>query len=109
MPTEKQGNENSKCSHVRSCNLIQDNISRMPNLIQRIQDYYCDWESLRCARRWIYDTLGKTSVPPLLLPNQWEWARQIAMEIEAEDGKSQKASEEPLSTDKSENEVSQEG
>jgi len=86
MTVEKQDGDNSKCPHIGSCSLIQQNTARMPNLVQRIRDYYCAWESLRCARRWLYDTLGHSFVPPLLLPNQWEWARQIVTETE-DDGK----------------------
>jgi hypothetical protein len=86
MTVEKQGGDNCKCPHIGSCSLIQQNQARMPNLVQRIQDYYCAWESLRCARRWLYDTLGRSFVPSLLLPNQWEWARQIVTETE-DDGK----------------------
>lgn len=77
-----QGGDSCKCPYIKSCSLIQQNKTRMPNLIQRIQDYYCALESVRCARRWIYDTLGESFVPPLLLPNQWEWARQLATEME---------------------------
>jgi hypothetical protein len=86
MTVEKQDGDNCKCPHIGSCSLIQQNTARMPNLVQRIRDYYCAWESLRCARRWLYDTLGHSFVPPLLLPNQWEWARQIVTETE-DDGK----------------------
>lgn len=86
MTVEKQGGDNCKCPHIGSCGLIQQNKARMPNLVQRIQDYYCAWESLRCARRWLYEILGPSFVPPLLLPNQWEWARQIVTETE-DDGK----------------------
>ncbi|MHC4291371.1 MAG: hypothetical protein ACYSTR_04080 [Planctomycetota bacterium] len=82
MTAENQSNGNGECPFFGSCSLIQKNQTRMPNLVQRIQDYYCTGESLQCARRWIYDTLGQAFVPPLLLPNQWEWARQIATETE---------------------------
>lgn len=86
MTVEKQDGDNCKCSYIGSCRLIQQNQTRMPSLVQRIQDYYCARESLRCARRWLYDTLGHSFVPPLLLPNQWEWARQIVTETE-DDGR----------------------
>ena len=68
----------------------------MPNLIRRIHDYYCVGVSFQCARRWIYDTLGEAFVPPLLLPNQWEWARQIATETEGNVGASENTGSDPV-------------
>ena len=80
MMTENQSTSEGKCHHLEHCNLIVDNKTRMPNLIKRIQSYYCMKLTSQCARRWIYDSLGKSFVPPLLLPNQWEWAREIICE-----------------------------
>jgi len=109
MTAEKQGGEQCKCPHLGSCSLIQENKNRMPNLVERIQDYYCAWESLRCARRWIYDTLGYSFMPPLLLPNQWEWARQIAMESDQNSRASENMGWEPFPTKKSDKESTEKG
>lgn len=96
MTAENQGGDSCKCPFIESCALTQQNKKRMPNLVQRIREYYCAWESLRCARRWIYETLGKSFVPPLLLPNQWEWARQITIETDEENRLSNKTSPGPF-------------
>lgn len=80
MTTESQNIPDKICPYIEQCDLVTKNMSRMPKLIKRIQSYYCNKLTSQCARRWIFDTLGKRYLPPLLLPNQWEWAREIICE-----------------------------
>ena len=85
MTKEKQNTSDFTCPYLEQCDLVVNNKARMPNLIQRIQSYYCNKLTSQCSRRWIYDTLGKQYLPPLLLPNQWEWAREIICEYGEKD------------------------
>ena len=53
----------------------------MPELIERIQDTYCTKPARsECARFKIAQSVGLEKVPPLMLPEQVEWARQIIAE-----------------------------
>lgn len=85
MTTQQQDLMGPQCLYLEQCDLIQKNKTSMPNLVERIQKYYCSKLTFQCARRLIYDILGVSFVPPLLLPNQWEWAKQIICEHEEED------------------------
>ncbi|MHC4988962.1 MAG: hypothetical protein ACYTFX_10790 [Planctomycetota bacterium] len=55
---------------------------KMAELSQRIYDNYCTNPSSQCARRWLYEQAGAGAVPPLMLPGQFDWARQIAEELQ---------------------------
>jgi len=74
-----------KCPYLDQCCFIQDNIERMPELIRRIQERYCAVEDVVCARRYLYDGISPNAVPPLMLPEQIQWARQIIEECEGDE------------------------
>ena len=55
----------------------------MPELVERIQDTYCTKPARsECARFKIAQSVGTEKVPPLMLPEQVEWAQQIIEECD---------------------------
>lgn len=70
-----------QCPFLGQCNLVRDIHTKIPELIARIQNNYCTKSAhSRCGRFQIYQTLGHDAVPPLMLPDQTDWARQIIRE-----------------------------
>ncbi|MCK5783541.1 MAG: hypothetical protein KAH06_03790 [Desulfobacterales bacterium] len=69
-----------QCPFLSQCALIHENRTKMPDLIARIEDDYCTKAAFRCARFQVCQTIGVNVVPPLLLPDQIDWARQIIEE-----------------------------
>lgn len=65
------------CPYLDKCLLVQQNETKIPELIQRIRQRYCSKENVSCARRYLYEQLDSNLVPPLMLPDQHEWAKQI--------------------------------
>ena len=84
MTTENQHSTDCKCPFLDRCTLLLHHENRMPNLIDSVKKYYCTNHISQCARKWIYETIGQNYVPPLLLPNQWEWAESIASDLHDE-------------------------
>lgn len=64
------------CPYVEQCHFL-NNSETMPELIERTIERYCTNIDGKCSRMWIFETLGASAVPDLMLPNQYDWARQI--------------------------------
>lgn len=72
-----------QCPFNNQCVLINQNQSKMPGLIHRVQENYCTLKScFKCARFCVYRALGIDAVPELMLPTQTEWAKQIIEEFD---------------------------
>jgi len=70
-----------QCSLVEKCVLLRNNETKMPELVNRIRQQYCKTEDFcQCARFHIYESAGLAAVPPLMLPDQFDWSRQIIEE-----------------------------
>ena len=66
---------------MSQCDFVRENRTKMPELVNRIQDHYCSKAAYcQCARFRIYQSLGTAATPPLMLPEQIEWSRQIIEE-----------------------------
>jgi len=73
--------KNHECPFLDECAFIHNNRAKMPELVNRIYERYCTkTASHECARYRVYQTLGAKDVPPLMLPDQIDWARQIIEE-----------------------------
>ena len=68
------------CPYLDQCDLIQQNTTRIPELMSRLRRNFCTNETNRCERRDLYAQHNRTAVPPLMLPDQYDWARQIIEE-----------------------------
>jgi predicted nucleotide-binding protein (sugar kinase/HSP70/actin superfamily) len=82
MQNSKSDTNVYECPFLDQCEFIQNNIDKMPELIQRTKERYCTQPESECARRWLYVECGGRAVPPLMLPEQTAWARQIMEETE---------------------------
>ena len=70
-----------QCSFLNQCDLVRKNATKTPELIRRIQSQHCTKADYRqCARFQIYESLGTDAVPPLMLPEPTDCARQIIEE-----------------------------
>ena len=73
--------EDLQCPFVDSCAFLLENRTKMPELVERIQDTYCTKPACRkCGRFQVSQSVGLEKVPPLMLPEQVEWAQQIIEE-----------------------------
>jgi hypothetical protein len=77
--TKKSG---TLCPFQEQCGLVEMLQEKMAELSQRIYKNYCTNASSQCARRQLYERIGPRAVPPLMLPGQFNWAHQIAEELE---------------------------
>jgi hypothetical protein len=75
--------EKDCCPLLDGCKLVYENKDRMPELVFRIKQAHCQDDNSKCARKWLADMLGAAQVPALMMPNQWEWARQIVEDYRA--------------------------
>lgn len=73
-----------RCPYLVECKLIQDNFSKLPELTRRLRERYCTRQDVQCARRWLHETIGGHVIPPLMLPDQTAWAKQIVDDYEAD-------------------------
>ena len=83
IPMDKPYSEmkDGQCPFMDQCRFLRENRTKMPELIARIMDTYCTKSACcRCARFRIAQSLGLHAVPPLMLPDQIDWARQIVQE-----------------------------
>jgi hypothetical protein len=80
---QKENTDVYKCPFLDQCKFIQNNLEKMPELIQRSKERYCTQPEAECARRQLYETCRAEVVPPLMLPEQTAWARQIMEEYES--------------------------
>jgi hypothetical protein len=69
------------CPFSEQCGLVEMLREKMAELSQRIYNNYCTNASSQCARRQLYEQVGANAVPPLMLPGQLNWARQITEAI----------------------------
>jgi len=65
------------CPFMEQCHFLLSNYETMPELVERTVEHYCTNSQARCARLELYESLGAAAVPELMLPNQYDWARQI--------------------------------
>jgi hypothetical protein len=72
------------CPFFDVCDFIRNNEEKMPDLICKTKNQYCTRKEVQCARRRVYETLGVSLTPPLMLPGQALWARQIIEEYQAD-------------------------
>ena len=84
MQESKSDSQAYQCSFWADCDFIQNNLKKMPELINKTNKLYCSNPDAECARRWLREALGPTFVPPLMLPEQREWARQIIDEYNSD-------------------------
>ena len=70
-----------QCPLLDQCDLIHENATKKPELIRRIQSHYCTKTAhCQCARFQVHQSRGSAAVPPLMLPEQIDWAQQIIEE-----------------------------
>jgi hypothetical protein len=70
-----------QCPFLVQCNFIRENRTKMSELVARIESRYCTKSACcRCARFRVAQVLGPVAMPPLMLPEQIDWARQIIEE-----------------------------
>jgi hypothetical protein len=74
-------NEQYRCPRVDKCALFQQEIHKIPALIEKLKQRYCYRDNTRCARLWIANELGTEAVPKTLLPNQYDWAQHILCDV----------------------------
>ncbi|MFZ9023344.1 MAG: hypothetical protein ACO3BO_01210 [Anaerohalosphaeraceae bacterium] len=75
--------EDLQCALMDTCAFLRENRTTMPELVERIQDTYCTKPARsECARFKIAQSVGTEKVPPLMLPEQVEWAQQIIEECD---------------------------
>jgi hypothetical protein len=87
VPVKKPACETTEqqCPFLDQCDFIHENATKTPELIRRIQSHYCTkTDYCRCARFQLCKLLGADAVPPLMLPEQIDWARQIIEEYECD-------------------------
>ena len=69
------------CPVIKECTFLTDEtFLQMHGLIQRFQQSYCRENFAGCARYIVASTLSESAVPPMMIPTQIEWARQIINE-----------------------------
>ena len=69
------------CVYHEKCPMFTNQIcTDYPTLSEKLKDQYCRGNPELCARKCLRDTLGKEAVPLLMLPQQYEWARQILLD-----------------------------
>ena len=74
-----------QCPFLDQCDFIHKNVTKTPELIQRIRSRYCTKTAYcQCARFQVHQSWGADAVPPLMLPEQTDWARQVIEEYECD-------------------------
>jgi hypothetical protein len=69
------------CPKKEVCTLLTDkSFQKMPGLLQRFRQNYCDDEFSLCARYKVAAACGDHLVPETMLPTQIDWAMQIIQE-----------------------------
>ncbi|MDH4203137.1 MAG: hypothetical protein OEV87_09600 [Phycisphaerae bacterium] len=81
MGKTEHNRSDASCSFADQCGLVETLQAKMAELSQRIYEKYCTNPSSQCARRWLYEQAGPRAVPSLMLPGQFDWAHQIAEEL----------------------------
>ena len=72
-----------QCPLFDQCDFIHENATKTPELIRRIQNHHCTKTTyFKCARFHVTQSLGLDAVPPLMLPEQTDWARQVIEEYD---------------------------
>jgi hypothetical protein len=75
------------CVLQGKCKVISDNRVDMPDFTRHLEDYFCKQTRHQCARFQVYEALGLDAIPALMLPDQYDWARQIIEERRIYPGK----------------------
>jgi len=66
------------CPYHEKCPMFGNQIcTEFPPLSEKLKDQYCRGDFELCARKYVRDTVGKELVPKMMLPQQYDWARQI--------------------------------
>jgi len=74
-----------QCPFLNQCDFIRDLQEKTPELIRRIRSLHCTKTvHSQCARFQVHQSLGSDAVPPLMFPEQNDWARQIIEEYECD-------------------------
>ena len=68
------------CEHKQGCLLFSERLADLPGLTQMFQQRYCDGAWDHCARYRLARDAGKHNVPLGLMPNNQEWADELAAE-----------------------------
>lgn len=72
------------CPKKDVCTLLTDKtFQKMPGLLQRFRQNFCDSDFALCARYQVAKECGDAFVPDPMLPTQIDWARQIIQEEKA--------------------------
>lgn len=79
--SESVNETKSLCPFLEQCDLVKMLEEKMEELSERIYNSYCTKSPSKCARYRLYDKIGASAVPPLLLPGQTDWAQQIIDEL----------------------------
>ena len=76
---EKQENQQDRfiCDKVNCCPFFISMKGSCDNLIKKLKQQYCFNDNTSCARYHLSRVMGMESVPPSMLPHQWEWTNQI--------------------------------
>lgn len=69
------------CPKKDVCTLLTDKtFQKMPGLLQRFRQNFCDSEFALCARYQVAAECGDAVIPEPMLPTQIDWARQLILE-----------------------------
>ena len=80
MKNTKNEMPSDGCVLHGKCKVISDNRVDMPDFTRHLEDYFCKQTCHQCARFQVYEALGLDAIPALMLPDQYDWARQIIEE-----------------------------
>lgn len=67
----------ANCECLAGCIFFNDKMQNKPSTAQMYKNKYCLGDSSDCARHIVFETLGKTSVPADLFPNNINRAKEI--------------------------------
>lgn len=68
----------AECECVPGCPFFNGRMAAgLPAVVEMMKKKYCLGSNLECARHTIVRALGKSAVPPDLIPNQLDRATQI--------------------------------
>ena len=66
------------CQLLETCVFFNDkHIQNLGDLTRRLKIQYCKGQFAQCARYKVARALGRECVPPLMIPNQMDWANEI--------------------------------
>jgi hypothetical protein len=65
------------CELIKGCIFFNDQMANMPGTAKMYKTTYCKGKFAECARRLVFESLGRERVPKDLFPNQKEKAQRI--------------------------------